>query len=120
MKVIFYFNVLCQVLNVLGSTNSINKGNHNKSCTSTLLILLLLSGNCIKTVHQEPFFMKELCKSNQNMNEFMIAADIMLRSDCFLMDSCRRITDQHIDDLHEVDFIVVGGGVAGKYRNLRL
>jgi len=44
----------------------------------------------------------------------MIAADILIRSDCALIDSCRRVVEQPHDDLDEVDFIVVGGGVAGK------
>lgn len=44
----------------------------------------------------------------------MIAADILIRSDCTLIDSCRRVVEQPPDDDDEVDFIVVGGGVAGK------
>lgn len=44
----------------------------------------------------------------------MIAADILIRSDCALINSCRRVVDQPHDDVDEVDFIVVGGGVGGK------
>lgn len=44
----------------------------------------------------------------------MIAADILIRSDCALIDSCRRVVEHPYDDFDEVDFIVVGGGVAGK------
>jgi len=44
----------------------------------------------------------------------MTAADILIRSDCALIDSCRRVVDKPHDDVDEVDFIVVGGGVAGK------
>lgn len=44
----------------------------------------------------------------------MTAADIMIRSDCQLVDSCRRVVDQSYDNVEEVDFIVVGGGVGGK------
>ncbi|XP_015365792.1 PREDICTED: glucose dehydrogenase [FAD, quinone]-like isoform X3 [Diuraphis noxia] len=43
----------------------------------------------------------------------MIAADILIRSDCALIDSCRRVIEQPHDDIDEVDFIVVGGGVSG-------
>jgi hypothetical protein len=62
----------------------------------------------------ETSFVKELCKSNPDLDEFMTAADIMIKSDCFLIDSCRRVIDQPYDDIDEVDFIVVGGGAAGK------
>lgn len=44
----------------------------------------------------------------------MTAIDIMIRSDCNLVNACKRIIDLPNDDLNEVDFIVVGGGVAGK------
>ena len=44
----------------------------------------------------------------------MVAADIMIRSDCALIDSCKRVTDNPQDGVDEVDFIVVGGGAAGK------
>lgn len=44
----------------------------------------------------------------------MNAADILIRSDCQLIDSCKRVVHDPINDLAEVDFIVVGGGVAGK------
>ncbi|KAF0772820.1 glucose dehydrogenase [Aphis craccivora] len=99
MKVYFYFHVLCQVVNVLASTSSNNKGS---------------LGSCVQNVeHIETSFVKDLCKSNPDLEEFMIAADILIRSDCALIDSCRRVVEQPHDDLDEVDFIVVGGGVAG-------
>lgn len=43
----------------------------------------------------------------------MNAADILIRSDCLLINSCKRVVHDPINDLAEVDFIVVGGGVAG-------
>ncbi|KAE9544183.1 hypothetical protein AGLY_001362 [Aphis glycines] len=99
MKVYFYFHVLCQVVNVLASTNSNNKGSLE---------------SCVQNVeHMETSFIKDLCKSNPDLEEFMIAADILIRSDCALIDSCRRVVEQPHDDHDEVDFIVVGGGVAG-------
>lgn len=64
--------------------------------------------------HKEPKYLKELCKLNTHLEEFMITADIMVRSDCNLIDSCRRVVDQPNDDIEEVDFIVVGGGAGGK------
>lgn len=71
--------------------------------------------SCIQNAeHIETSFVKDLCKSNPDLEEFMIAADILIRSDCALIDSCRRVVEQPQDDLDEVDFIVVGGGVAGK------
>lgn len=48
----------------------------------------------------------------------MTAADIMVRSDCNLIDSCRRVVDEPNDNVEEVDFIVVGGGASGK--NLKI
>jgi len=78
-------------------------------------LLLSLVGNCIQnTEHVETSFVKELCKSNPDLEEFMIAADILIRSDCALIDSCKRVIEQPHDDIDEVDFIVVGGGASGK------
>lgn len=48
----------------------------------------------------------------------MIAADIMIRSDCNLVDACRRVVDRPQKDYEEVDFVVVGGGTGGKYLGL--
>lgn len=74
-------------------------------------------GNCVyNSEHVETSFVKDLCKSNPDLEEFMIAADILIRSDCTLIDSCRRVVDQPHNDVSEVDFIVVGGGVAGKIK----
>ncbi|XP_026806318.1 glucose dehydrogenase [FAD, quinone]-like isoform X1 [Rhopalosiphum maidis] len=113
MRVVVYLHIFAQVLNVLAtskhikhkvvnvfaSTGSNNKGNAEK---------------CIQNAeHIETSFVKELCKSNPDLEEFMIAADILIRSDCVLIDSCRRVIEQPHDDVDEVDFIVVGGGVAG-------
>lgn len=66
------------------------------------------------TGHVEPPYVKELCRSHPDLEEFMAAADTMVRSDCFLVDSCRRVVYRPSDDVEEVDFVVVGGGVAGK------
>lgn len=62
--------------------------------------------------------MKELCKSDPDLEEFMTAIDSMVRSDCFLVDSCRRVVYRPSDNVEEVDFIVVGGGVAGKKKQV--
>lgn len=46
----------------------------------------------------------------------MTSADIMIRSDSTFTDPCSRITNDNQDnnsEVDEVDFIVVGGGVAG-------
>lgn len=78
------------------------------------IFVVVAASFCAHTEYEEPSFVKDLCKSNPNMAEFMTAADIMIRSDCFLVDSCRRVVDRPHADGEEVDFIVVGGGVAGK------
>jgi len=45
----------------------------------------------------------------------MIATDALITSDCALVNPCKRVTDRPYDGVEEVDFVVVGGGVAGKY-----
>lgn len=64
-------------------------------------------------MYVEPSFIRELCRSHPNLEEFMIAADILIRSDCYLIDSCRRVVEQPNAEVEEADFVVVGGGVAG-------
>jgi len=67
-----------------------------------------------KNEYVEPHYVKQLCTSNPGLEEFMTAADTMIRSDCLLVDPCRRVIDRPHDDVEEVDFVVVGGGAAGK------
>ncbi|CAI6360331.1 unnamed protein product [Macrosiphum euphorbiae] len=110
MHVVFYLQMFAQVLNVLVTSKLIkNKVVNVLTSTSSNN-----KGNCVQnSEHVETSFLKELCKSNPDLEEFMTAADILIRSDCALIDSCRRVVDQPHDDVEEVDFIVVGGGVAG-------
>ncbi|XP_025422177.1 glucose dehydrogenase [FAD, quinone]-like isoform X3 [Sipha flava] len=97
MMVIFYLQVLVQISNII----AISK--HTK-----------YKGFCVQNnMHVEPSFIRELCRSNPHLEEFMVAADILIRSDCYLIDSCRRVVEQPNADEEEVDFVVVGGGVAG-------
>ncbi|XP_025192925.1 glucose dehydrogenase [FAD, quinone]-like isoform X2 [Melanaphis sacchari] len=97
MHVVVYLQIFAQVLNVL----VVSKHIKNK-------------GHCIQNAeYTETSYVKELCKSNPDLEDFMNAADILIRSDCSLVDSCRRVTDHSHDDVDEVDFIVVGGGASG-------
>lgn len=54
------------------------------------------------------------CGSSANITLFMSLVDLMVRSRCSVADPCRRAPNVTTTP-DEFDFIVVGGGVAGKY-----
>lgn len=58
------------------------------------------------------------CGSSANITLFMSLVDLMVRSHCSVTDPCRRASNVNFTGTttpDEFDFIVVGGGVAGKY-----
>lgn len=113
MKLIFYFQVWCQLIHLLKSA----RGKRIFfSFTNILTHLVRFLGNC-RNGHVESFYLREeFCKNDDEkyLYDFLTSADIMIKSDCSLIDTCSRITDVNLDDYQVADFIVVGGGVAGK------
>ncbi|XP_050526375.1 glucose dehydrogenase [FAD, quinone]-like [Daktulosphaira vitifoliae] len=75
---------------------------------------------CYSKNYTEPPFLKNRCQAYPRLHDFMTVADILIRSDCHLVNGCRKIVDNLDDTIEEADFIVVGGGVGGSVVASRL
>jgi hypothetical protein len=69
--------------------------------------------------YQDTAYIARSCGSSLNVTLFMTLVDVMLRTQCDLADPCGRASSNLVRNRplqEEYDFVVVGGGVAGKYK----
>ncbi|XP_050443793.1 glucose dehydrogenase [FAD, quinone]-like [Adelges cooleyi] len=81
------------------------------------------SENC-ECSFQDSSFLSRSCGSTGTLAFFMSLVDLIVRSQCSLADPCRRAGDRKLPTgpyyAEELDFVVVGGGVAGSVVAARL